>query len=349
MTVIGNQFEGSPSQILPAPRTLARLAAVVEGRWVNSRPKGNGNGKAHADGDFFSNVNAAALARRDNWVPVLHPTAHKNPNGAWRITSENLGRDLQEDLSYHADGIRDHGEERGLTPIDAVQRHGGAADAVEAAKWLCDRMAIEPAALGWNNRGHECQGQNQARAAGGRGKTQADRLIEIATSEGVELDHAPDGIAYADFIVDGHRETWPLKSAGFKGWLRRAYYVQTRGAPNAEAMATAMGVMEARARFDGIQRPVFLRVARLDLHIYLDLCNEIWGAVEIDCDGWRIVDEPPVRFRRTPGMLPLPVPVKGTTLDELKKHLNVNQDGYVLAVSWVLASLRGSGPYRYWL
>lgn len=114
-------------------------------------------------------------------------------------------------------------------------------------------------------------------------------------------------------------------------------------------MATAMGVMEARARFDGIQRPVFLRVARLDLHIYLDLCNEIWGAVEIDCDGWRIVDEPPVRFRRTPGMLPLPVPVKGTTLDELKKHLNVNQDGYVLAVSWVLASLRGSGPYRYWL
>jgi hypothetical protein len=88
----------------------------------------NGDGKAHAGRDFFSKVNSAALARRAEWVPILHPTAHMKANGAWRITSKNLGRDLQEDLSYHADGIRDHGEEQGLTPIDAVQKFGNAAD-----------------------------------------------------------------------------------------------------------------------------------------------------------------------------------------------------------------------------
>ena len=120
---------------------------------------------------------------------------------------------------------------------------------------------------------------------------------------------------------------------------------QTQGAPNAEAMSTAMGVIEARARFDGVERAVYLRVAEHGNKIYLDLCNDDWSAVEIDADGWRIVDAPPVRFRRTPGMLPLPDPESGGSLDELRKHLHVDDNGYVLAVSWLLASLRARGPY----
>jgi hypothetical protein len=185
-------------------------------------------------------------------------------------------------------------------------------------------------------------GNMRKKSAGG---TQAQTLIEIVTRDHIELYHAPDGTAYADINVNGHRETWPLKTTGFRGWLRRVYYLKTGGAPNAEAMSTAMGVIEARARFDGVERPVFLRVAECDGKIYLDLCNDSWQAIEIDPDGWRLVDAPPVRFRRTPGMLPLPEPVRGATLDELKQHLHVDENGYILAVSWLLASLRGCGPY----
>jgi hypothetical protein len=37
-----------------------------------------------------------------------------------------------------------------MTPIDAVQRHGPAGDdAVASAMWLCQRLGIEPASLGW--------------------------------------------------------------------------------------------------------------------------------------------------------------------------------------------------------
>jgi hypothetical protein len=85
---------------------------------------------------------------------VLHPTSSKQATGAWRITSKNLGRDLEVDLSYHPDGISDYGEEHGLTPIDAVQRYGGATDAVTAAMWLCQKLRIEPAHLGWQGRGN---------------------------------------------------------------------------------------------------------------------------------------------------------------------------------------------------
>ena len=146
LTITGNHIDGTPREVREAPRTLAKLLPPT--------PRPNGNGKAHhpTGDDFFSNVNAAALARRDDWVPDLHPTARKQTNGAWRVTSRQLGRNIEEDLSYHADGIKDHGEECGLTPIDAVLRYGRAQDAVEAARWLCQKIGVEPAGLGWKGK-----------------------------------------------------------------------------------------------------------------------------------------------------------------------------------------------------
>jgi hypothetical protein len=90
---------------------------------------------------------------------------------------------------------------------------------------------------------------------------------------------------------------------------------------------------------------VYLRVAEQANKLYLDLCNADWSAIEVDDNGWRIVKKPLVRFRRTAGMLPLPDPERGGSLDELRKHLHVDDNGYVLAVSWLLASLRPRGPY----
>ena len=119
--------------------------------------------------------------------------------------------------------------------------------------------------------------------------TQADVLIEIATGADVELFHAPDGKAFADIPVDGHRETWSLKNSGFKHWLKREFYQRTAGAPNSEAMSMAMGVIEARAHYDGAEHEVYLRVANCGDQIYLDLCDPAWRVVEITSDGWRII------------------------------------------------------------
>jgi hypothetical protein len=176
-------------------------------------------------------------------------------------------------------------------------------------------------------------------------KSQADHLIEITNRDGVELFRSPDGSTFADIISDGHRETWPTKSAAFRGWLKRTYYTETGGAPGSEAMTTAMGVIEAQALFDGVEREVHLRVAEQGDRIYLDLCDTRWRAIEITPDGWSILDDPPVRFRRTTGMLPIPDPVRGGSVDELRMHLHVDDVAYVLAVSWLLAILRGRGPY----
>ena len=44
-----------------------------------------------------------------------------------------------------------------------------------------------------------------------------------------ELFHTATGTAFADLLVDGHRETWPIRSKRFRGWLRRRYYEATGG------------------------------------------------------------------------------------------------------------------------
>ncbi len=51
-----------------------------------------------------------------------------------------------------------------------------------------------------------------------------------------------------------------------------------------------------------------------------------WRAVEIDATGWRVIDKPPVRFRRAAGMQPLPMPVPGGSIETLRSFLNVQSD-----------------------
>src|SRR5262245_59854734 len=169
-------------------------------------------------------------------------------------------------------------------------------------------------------------------------------LIDMALSE--ELFHIATGTAFADIIVDSHRETWPIRSKRFRGWLRRRYYQVTGGAASAAEIRSVLDLFEARAQFDGPERAVHVRIAEHAGRIYLDLADEQWRAIEIGPDGWRVIGGPPVRFRRPGGMLPLPVPQQGGSIETLSSFLNLaSRDDFVLIVAWLLAALRPNGAY----
>jgi hypothetical protein len=186
----------------------------------------------------------------------------------------------------------------------------------------------------------------------------ADKLIKIAiersyrdkgsTPEAGGLFHTRDKVAYVDIEVFGWRETWPVRSRGFRHWLVRIYYKMTGMAPNSEALQTALALTEARAFFDGPEREVYVRVGGARGRIYIDLANAHWQAVEISSVGWRVLDskQTPVRFRRAPGLLPLPAPQVGGSVDDLRSFLNVkSDDDFELALAWLLAAMRDRGPY----
>jgi hypothetical protein len=169
-------------------------------------------------------------------------------------------------------------------------------------------------------------------------------IIMMAATD--TLFHTATGTAFADLMIDGHRETWPVRSKPFRAWLRRRYYQATQGALSAGALRSALDLLEARAQFDAPERAIHVRVAEHAGHIYLDLADEGWRAVEIGPGGWRVIGSPPVRFRRPAGMLPLPVPEPGGSIEPLVPLLNLaSRNDLVLVVMWLLATLRSAGPY----
>ena len=177
------------------------------------------------------------------------------------------------------------------------------------------------------------------------GGTLADNLVTLAQRDGVFFaDEA--GSAWADVWIDGRRETWSLKSKGFKNWLVHRYYASTGRAPNADALSQALLTLDAAARYDGKCHSVRVRTGEFGGKYYLDLADENWRAIEIDAEGWRIVNEPPIRFSRPRGMRALPVPVTGGSISELKALLNLgSENDFILIVAWLVSALRPVGPY----
>jgi hypothetical protein len=189
----------------------------------------------------------------------------------------------------------------------------------------------------------------ESHGGGGHKPTQADILVDLA--QDIELFHTNEKTGFADLDINGHRETWPIRSKGFRLWLTQRFFEETGGAPSSEALKSAINAIEAKAQFNAPEHIIHIRVGGMDGRIYLDLADETWQAVEIGSEGWRVIDRPPVRFRRTKGMLPLPAPVAGGSIGDLRPYINVQSaaDGrpspsdadFVLAVAWTLVHPSG--------
>jgi hypothetical protein len=175
-------------------------------------------------------------------------------------------------------------------------------------------------------------------------KSQSTLLVELAAV--AELWHTSgQETAYATLPVKEHREHCPIRSRTFRRWLGRQFFEQYGKAPSSQALQDATTVLEGQAIFDGPDFPVFVRVAGDGDKLYLDLANERWQAVEIDADGWRILDVAPVRFRRARAMMPLPTPMPSGDIGELRRFVNVTTDDWPLLLGWLVAAFRSIGPY----
>lgn len=154
----------------PAEPTVAR----------SRRPVG---AKETKGSDFFRQVNTAALDAIGSWLPTIFPKAtRQDGTGAWRVSSADLGRQLEEDISVHpTEGGHDFGIRQSCSPIDIVQEHGGAPDAKDAAFWLCEKLGKIPANFGWKAGKERRSAQNKQTPAT---ETDGERpLIQVTAGE----------------------------------------------------------------------------------------------------------------------------------------------------------------------
>lgn len=203
LTLTGRQIGSTPSEILPAPRTLAllharvdRVRAEIEAARAATKPTVRTSSaptftippRSGRSDDFFRAVNSCALENLHAWVPVIFPSARTSTGvGGYRVASRDLGRDLDEDLSLTSMGIvdfgiHDQGDRRSgkRSAIDIVIEHAGAADAPAAALWLCDRLALDAKALGWGARRTSGGAKQKARHS----KDEAGRGRVVASNDG---------------------------------------------------------------------------------------------------------------------------------------------------------------------
>lgn len=176
-------------------------------------------------------------------------------------------------------------------------------------------------------------------------KSQATLLIEIGSR--YRLFHDQDRNGYAIVPRNGAQEVWPLRSQGFKHILAGEFFTLTSKGFNRNAAGDALDTLEAKAVHMGQQQAVYLRVARANGAVYLDLCDEGWRVIEVRPEGWQILDRSPVHFIRKKGMLPLPVPAGAGDLGLLAEVINIDVEaGHLeLIVGWMLGALRGRAPY----
>lgn len=181
----------------------------------------------------------------------------------------------------------------------------------------------------------------------GKPVTDKDGQATVAFGMAVDWDlwHTPDGDAYATFFVGDHRETWPLSSRRMKRHVAKCFFDREGKAISPEALASALNLMEGQALFDGDEHDVHIRMAEHEGNIYLDLCNPQWQVVEITPSGWQVLNESPVRFRRSDGMLALPVPEPGGNIDELRGHFNFDEDSWILTIGWIINAFCPRGPH----
>jgi len=204
----------------------------------------------------------------------------------------------------------------------------------------CDSKAVYHAALEVaKSKGYQIPQQQPQ----GKERKIADLLLEIALQ--ADYFHTPDDKGYADLVIAGHRKTYPIRSKQFKDWLQHQLFTQYHKAAGSETMNSVLNVLEGQARFGSEERSVFLRVAEYEGKIYLDLGTRDWTAVEISVQGWQIVSDYPVRFRRSPSMLPLPTPEAGGNISELKQVLNFSDRDWVLVLCWLSFCLYPNHPH----
>jgi hypothetical protein len=191
----------------------------------------------------------------------------------------------------------------------------------------------------------EVDKNNPVAADSPRGVAKRHATLAANMAADWELWHTPANEAYATLMVEDHKENWPVRSQNFRRFVAKQFFDEHAKAMNSEALAATLTLLEAKALFEGDEHPVYIRLAEHDQNIYLDLCNSTWQVVRITPQGWDVVNDPPVRFRRSRGMLALPVPERGGKVSLLRDFLNVDDDAWKLIISWLIATLRPRGPY----
>lgn len=153
-------------------------------------------------------------------------------------------------------------------------------------------------------------------------KSQADQLLTLCLSQDAEFFHDQHQTPYVrvrsdtcdtcDSVsetlsgIDPPNVIIPIRSRQFKAWLANLMWQKKKKAPGSEGLNSAINVLHGKALSEGKQHTLYNRVAPdPEGHgFWIDMTDQKWRAIHVSAEGWKIVENPPILFRRYSHQLP---------------------------------------------
>ena len=181
------------------------------------------------------------------------------------------------------------------------------------------------------------------------------RLLKLVEASGAVLCHDAAGACYICIRKGGAQQTYLIDSKQAKDHLSHLFWKGEKRGVSSQALEEALSVLRAKARWEGEERTIAVRIAEEDTDagpvVYIDLGDESGDVVAIRRGSWGTLRAGacPVLFVRRSGSKPLPRPVKGSTNAIAKfadlLRLQPDEPGFLLIVFFCLQAFRGRGDY----
>jgi len=156
-------------------------------------------------------------------------------------------------------------------------------------------------------------------------QSQADELILLCLEQEPDFFYDQYETPYARIKQKKATVIVPLRSRKFKVWLASLMWKRTQKAPAEKALRSAINILQAVAN-ENPRHTLHNRVAPAEDGIWLDMTDEKWRAIKVTAEGWEIVDNPPILFRRYSHQKPLAEPVKGGDYRKFFNFVNIGNE-----------------------
>ena len=179
-----------------------------------------------------------------------------------------------------------------------------------------------------------------------KSRKSSGRLISLIDEMDSTYFHNRRGECFINAKIDGVFKTLPVSSAECADLVQRVHFEDTGRGLVEYKMKEVLATIRARARFEGHEEEVHLRVARAaNDNIEIDLGGDDGQCVRVGPDGYEVTS-PTVKFIRPSGIGQLPNPEPGGNIGELWTVLNMaDQSDQTLVASWMVSAMKPEGPH----
>lgn len=172
-------------------------------------------------------------------------------------------------------------------------------------------------------------------------RKKADRLVTLVLESDATLFHDQFQEPYIALYGNG-KEILKLNSKSFRRWLANKAWTEMETACGGEVLKTATQILEGKACFDSPENELQVRIARFNETICYDLGDG--RVINITPQDWKIIDNPPIIFKRLAHQKIQTEPKQGGNTNELFDFINIrggNNDLLLILVSIIAGFLPG--------